>query len=251
MTRLGDRLFLAEHNSDKMHVYSTDAKYISTATLADVASLRAIASFGNELILASKQGLFITRLEKSMFTQIVNKFASAVATNAPAIYALIPELGEILVVQGIADKWELLNRVQLNGFKLECSDTDQPFHLQVTKKYIYVSSWSMRTIQQYDFEGNCIQKLHNGPTSQQLYFMAVCATDVADNVLVSDKKLGLLRLSHCGHWIRSSQTVNNPIYVVFDGKHTMYALTHNGEGSSPKVDFATHLEVYDLRKINL
>ena len=164
--------------------------------------------------------------------------------------SLFPKSGEVLVVQRTAGKWALTKRTQLEGFTSECSDTNRSCHLQVTEKHIYVSSWSMRAIQQYNLAGKHMKKQHLEPTPQQLYYTAVCATDAESNVLVSDQKLGLLVLTHCGHWTTFTQTVKDLNHVLFDGENMMYALTHTFDGSGLNVDFTKHLEVYELGKID-
>ena len=249
MAQLGNSLYLAEFNSDRIHVYTTDAANTRIVNLANVVSLRALASIGNELVLASKSGLFIAVVANGKLNKIVDEFTSAVATNSRTIYALNPKSGEILVVQRNGDKWDLTKRILLEDFKSKCTNTRRSFYLQVKENHIYVSSWSTQAIQKYNFTGEHVQNLEIGSAHEPLC-IAVCATDVDNNLLVSDKKHGLRVLNNSGHWETYTQTVINPTYVVFDGKHTMYALTNTADGRGPNIEFSTCLEVYNLHNIN-
>ena len=79
----------------------------------------------------------------------------------------------------------------------------------------------------------------------------MCATDADNNVLVSDKKQGLLVLNHSGHWTTFANTVKDLNHVIVDNKHTMFALACTADGWGSNVVFTNHLDVYELHKIDL
>ena len=130
------------------------------------------------------------------------------------------------------------------------ADKRSRFHLQLTEHHIFVSCWKTSAIYQYNRQGKFVKTLDKGTQSAALHVPTVCATDHNNDVLVSDKRLGLIILNECGHWKPFTRTTIGDINCVsFIGDQTLCAVVKAPDGRGKATEVTSSLRIYDISDV--